>query len=518
MPEFRLETSTPHSSIPDFRLNTSTPQSSIPNFQLKTSTPQSSIPNFQLKTSTPQSSIINLRLETSTQNTNSPDFRWESSTPQSRASDFRIISSTPQSSTTDFRRDSSMPQSLPCKPTPPPKPNLKMRTKPILQPKPNLDLVKERLVKHAETSRQTDESDKRSAVKMEVHHQDFTHRIHLKNTGNFCSKIGETFENTTLPISNAPPSLPSTLPPTALALPQPLTDSTPPPSSLPCIVEGEQKKFHISRIPVRKQSRRKDSGISLTDISELGEQFQGTQEFEETNKKDIGVGLVSPTFLERRKETKIQNDSSVGGRIDSSVGGKYYSGLGGRNNSGVGGRKDSGVCMISPPPSPDELPNLQLDPPKYVTKISTSESPSSLKWSSGCRVSTTPSRRFSYQFNPEPRNTEPRASKTRCHSVSDLSSAFWSIPDISSGRSTPSNGHRSRIPVRVGDRASSRCSTPGGEVGRRCSTPGGEVGRRCSTPGGEVGRRCSTPGGEREEHRRRSLRSSSSLEVPGLSI
>ena len=564
---FRLETSTPVSgSLVDFRLD------SLPSISLGGGVCGDGGSHFSLDTQEP------LRLETLLPQAG-----------QLQTADYSLRPNTGNSHSSCVQ---SGPVSLPCtgKPVPPPKPNLKLRIKPALQPKPNLSLNKERMADKETYDDQKNNNLKTgqswsgpaTAAAASTHGRDFTTRIQLKNEPKFTSKIGGKVENASGAgggsggvveiVAQQPHSLP---PPSTTSLPvtSPFSSSSPspstpsPPTLSPPIAytspfpsssdkEGEQKKCHLSRIPVRKQSRRKDSGISLTDISELGESPPSI---------DYYQGLPSGYHQTDKSSSKQDDTKETGG------------------DCGGSRRKDSGVCLISPPSSPDQspppLPSLPPPPlhelpPPPLPDLPPPPLPSSLPPTilplpppdyedSKFELSTGEAEEKDMQrpaLDSSRNGSGCAPVKGRCQSVSDLSNsaAFWSIPDLSSGRSTPAgNSHRSRIPVRIAAASGflSRCSTPAGSdfppPGRRCSTPGGETAaakswsainnggsgglwerrsstpsynnsressRRCSTPMGLSGRRSSDMEDTFHNHHRRGPRSASSLEVNYLQL
>ena len=267
----------------------------------------------------------------------------------------------------------------------------------------------------------------------------------------------------------------STLQPAEVKKPGETCEASPIPT-LPLPLEEKAPEKHStsptcnqgSRIPVRKQSWRRDSGISISDDIETGH----------TNPRRISFDLG---LAERREKSE---------------------------NHVI--RKDSGICL-SPPPSLTELQSSMVSISSGSRKLETA--PAEVYGTSRIRLQSAPAAgttgteqrgklnglisRFSIpelNFPPPPsrpcstptfsrslstpparrlQETSPvefktsgmvRQSRLRSGSLhsSDLYQSFCSVPDMSSGRSTPS-GSRSRIPLRVqsSERNLSRCSTPG---------------------------------------------------------
>lgn len=240
-----------------------------------------------------------------------------------------------------------------------------------------------------------------------------------------------------------------------------------------------------SRIPIRKHpGGRKDSGISLTDISELSEspRYSSSESVDGkmliVGRKDSGISISSPTSS---ADTSLELNSLVQKDEYRSVGveqGERSARITTLEPMNLGVTKLGGLIRQFSA-SESSLQTHTLKSSRIPTQPQATLKP---RISSNCYNFPSPTRSLSVpgkrketssiDFKPAGlvRDTRLRSGSLYFTPGGADFKSFSSIPDMSSGRSTPSSS-RSRIPVRVQslDRNYSRCSTPGLDERRRQS-------------------------------------------------
>ena len=240
-----------------------------------------------------------------------------------------------------------------------------------------------------------------------------------------------------------------------------------------------------SRIPIRKHpGGRKDSGISLTDISELSEspRYSSSESVDGkmliVGRKDSGISISSPTSSADSSlelNSLVQKDECRYVSVEKGERSARNTTLE-RMNLGV--TKLGGLIrQFSASESSLQTHTLKSSriPTQPQATLKPGISSNSYNFPSPTRSLSVPGKRketSSIDFKPAGlvRDTRLRSGSLYFTPGGADFKSFSSIPDMSSGRSTPSSS-RSRIPVRVQslDRNYSRCSTPGLDERRRKS-------------------------------------------------
>ena len=258
-----------------------------------------------------------------------------------------------------------------------------------------------------------------------------------------------------------------------------------------CEEEPEIRKYspppacNPSRIPIRKHpGGRKDSGISLTDISELSEspRYSSSESVDGkmliVGRKDSGISISSPTSS---SDSSLELNSLVLKDEHRSV--SVEKGERSARNTpfepmNLGVTKLSGLIRrFSGSESSLHTHTLKSSRipthPQATLKPSVSSNSNNFP-SPASSLSVLGKRKETSLIDFKPaglvRNTRLRSGSLYFTPGGADFKSFSSVPDMSSGRSTPSSS-RSRIPVRVQslDRSYSRCSTPGLDERRRQS-------------------------------------------------